>query len=165
MKRRTKIFLPLVLGLAMATLSCKKEKDLYWIASGEANVIYNSTRDETSVRVFFSLVSWNKVDAVVRDWRFVFKAGKAKLLEVNSGNFQQYVPFAAFGPVRHNNTSIFIVQSVNFADESDKRPYEGKLFAGDPPDNMDVFLTIVDGAGRVESTEQNLLVYYSTPQL
>ncbi len=164
MKNKTITLSALVLGLAFLSPSCRKEKDLYWISSGEGNVSFNSTRNETSARVFFTLVSWNNIDAVVGDWRIVFKAKKTKLLEVNSGNFQDYVPFAAFGLVRHNDTSIFILQSVNFADENDKRPYAGRLFPGDPPDNLDVFVTLTDVDGHTETTEQNLLVYYSATQ-
>ena len=154
----------LVLGLAFLFTSCKKEKDLYWVSWGEGNISYNSTRNETSLRIAFAIVSWNSLDARISGWRIVFKAKKAQLLEVNDGNYPEYAPFVAFGAVRHNDTSTFLMQSVNPGNAADQRPYPGKLFPGAAPDNIDVFVTITDDDGRTETTEQNLLVTYSITQ-
>ena len=164
MKLRMSALSILVLCLSFLFLSCKKENDLYWVSWGEGNISYNLTADETSLRIAFAIVSWNSLDARISGWRIVFKAKKAQLLEVNDGNHQAYAPFVAFGAVRHNDTSSFVMQSVNPADAADRRPYRGRLFPGDPPDNVDVFVTITDDSGKAETIEQNLLVTYSTAQ-
>lgn len=158
------VLLPLVLGLAMATLSCKKDNDLYWVSWGEGNISYDAAANETSLRIAFAIVSWNSLDARISGWRIVFKAKKTQLLEVNAGNHQAYAPFVAFGAIRHNDTSSFVMQSTNPANLADRHPFPGKLFPGDPPDNIDVFVTITDDEGKTETTEQNLLVFYSTTQ-
>ncbi len=164
MKIKTIALLALLLGLALLFPSCKKEKDLYWVSWGEGNISYNSTRNETSLRITFAVVSWNSIDARITGWRIVFKAKKEQLLEVNDGNHPAYAPFVAYNDIRHNDTAIFLMQSVNPANAADQRPYPGKLFPGNPPDNIDVFVTITDDEGRTETTEQNLLVTYSTTQ-
>lgn len=164
MKIKTIALLALLPGLAILSQSCKKDNARYWVSWGEGNISYNSTRNDTSLRIVFDVVSWNAIDAQITGWRIVFKAGKARLLEVNAGNYLDYVPFVVFTPVRHNDTASFLMQSANPDNLADRRPYPGQLFPGDAPTNIDVFVTISDQNGKTETIEQNLLVSYSTTQ-
>lgn len=164
MKIKNAVTAVLIAGLAIFSLSCKKEKELFWISGGTGNIAYDISADTTTLLIRCYVTSKNEADAVVTGWRIVFRSGETELLEVTDGNCLDYAPFLMVTPIAHLGMGYFMWQSNNPRNLADSHPFQGKLFPAAAPDNLNIFMTVADSAGTVVDVEQNLIVYYSEVQ-
>jgi hypothetical protein len=151
----------LVFGLLSFPVSCKKDVELFWISGGSGNITYDISENSTTLLIRCYMTSKDEADADVTGWRIVFRSGQTELLEVTDGNYQDFAPFLMLTPIAHWGMGSFMWLSNNPRNLSDSHPYQGKLFPAAAPDNLNIFMTIADSAGKVVDIEQNLLVYNS----
>lgn len=171
MRKKISGFLSVALfSLVLLTFTCKKtdeidegiptSKGLFVISSGISNVMYFHYEDLTYLSMTGRVTCQNEIGGKITAWKFVFKSGGRKLLEINDTNYSSYVLYM-YGQLRIPAYDMGIL-NVSYADKLHETfsPFQGRLFDADP-DNMDIFITISDDNANIRTIELNTTVNYN----
>jgi hypothetical protein len=121
--------------------------------------MYFHYEDLTYLVMNISVTSQNTIGGTINSWRFVFNSGDAKVIEINNANYSSYALYTYGQPIIYAY-NIGLV-NVSYADKTHENysPFPGKLFNSNP-DNVDVFITITDDNGNIQTIERNIAVMF-----
>ncbi|MBN1471662.1 MAG: hypothetical protein JW925_07765 [Syntrophaceae bacterium] len=157
MKKNFKgLFVLVLFSLLLVNSSCKKSEGagIFIITSGEGYVYYDGIVFETHLSFSCGISNQSGIAGTIDAWKFVFKSGNTKVLEINSENCTSY------NIIKFENVPIKPYSVREISGETIPQ-IKRDLFPYGDPDNLDISVTITDDNSNQVTIHFNAPVSYN----